>query len=325
MKKILSLIMAVLMAFSVFTVAVSAEEATEPAPACTHKLEDGKWAGKWVISIEATCTEKGVKYLECTLCGKIETGFVNAEGHTFGEEVTVEATCATEGSTSKTCTKCGLVEKTNVIPAKPHTYGEFKEVLAAGCEAAGSKERTCAVCNHVDKVEIAALGHNYHATVIAPDYDKEGYTLHKCTRCEKQYTDTFVDKLKGKLDSIELGGTISINAEDTYSIDVDKCVVIKGDAKIVKTTFKSSDEKVVTVDDKGVLTGKGLGTAKVTVTVTDEYGNTKEDTVEVRVNFSILDWFKFIGTLIISAITIVLGGLDFSSLGQLFEGLIPKE
>ena len=328
MKKILSLIMAILMAFSVFTVAASAEDATEPTPEtpaapveCTHN-----WS-KWTIDQENTCTEQGIKYRECTLCNKIETALI-AASHTYGDLATVEPTCTTTGYTGRACKVCGYIEvvpNTTIIPAKGHTYGNWTETIAPTCVSAGSKERTCSVCNDVEKVPVAALGHKYVATVVAPDYDKDGYTLHKCSRCTDEYKDSTTPKLKGKLESFELGGTITVDTETPYTIDVNKCAVLKGDAKITTKTFKSSDEKVVTVDDKGVLTGKGLGTAKITVTVTDQYGNTKEDTLDVRVNFSIFDWFKFIGTLIVSAITIVLGGLDFSSLGQLFEGVIPEK
>ncbi len=311
MKKLLSLLLAVLMAFSVVTFTASAEEVTETPAECVHEWD------KWIISQDGTCTEQGIKYRECTLCGKIETGFIGAEGHVYGEPVTVEATCSSEGYTAKTCTRCGDVQKENVVPALPHTYGEWSEKLAPTCTETGSKERSCSVCNSIETEVVPALGHDYKATVVAPTYEADGYTLHQCSRCDVNYKDTPTEKLKGRVESIELGDKITMTYGSSQELDISN-LIVGGDVNY-SVTYKSSAENVAVIDEKGVITAKGMGNAKITATVTDEYGNVVEDTVDIQVNFSLLDWFKVIGSILMAAIEIVLGGLDFSALGQLFK------
>ncbi|MCD7808335.1 MAG: Ig-like domain-containing protein, partial [Erysipelotrichaceae bacterium] len=47
--------------------------------------------------------------------------------------------------------------------------------------------------------------------------------------------------------------------------------------------WSSSNESVVTVDEWGDIYGVGEGTATVTATATDSYGNTFTDTCEVTI------------------------------------------
>lgn len=54
--------------------------------------------------------------------------------------------------------------------------------------------------------------------------------------------------------------------------------------------YSSSNEKVATVDENGNITTHGRGTATVTCTVTDEYGNKVTDTCEVTVKYSFVQW-----------------------------------
>ena len=56
MKKLISVVLAVMMTLSVASVAVSAEEAEIT---CEHEY------GKWIISQDETCTEDGIKYRVC--------------------------------------------------------------------------------------------------------------------------------------------------------------------------------------------------------------------------------------------------------------------
>lgn len=316
MKKLLSIFLAVLMAFSVVSFTVNAEEAAEPQ-ACTHKLEDGSLAGVWEVKLEPTCTESGIKVFVCTLCNEVEVQPIYA-GHIYNKEVTVEASCSGEGYTGTACSVCGDVkDKTNIVPALPHTYGEFTDKLAPTCLEAGSKERICSVCNKAETEVIPALGHDYKDTVIAPDYVNGGYTIHECNRCDYSFRDSETEKLTGRVESLELGDKITMTYGASQAIDLSG-LKIGGDVKYT-IAYKSSAENVATIDENGNITAKGMGSAKITVTVTDEYKNVVEDTLDIQVNFSILDWFKVIGSILMAAIKIVLGGLDFSALGQLFK------
>ena len=64
-------------------------------------------------------------------------------------------------------------------------------------------------------------------------------------------------------------------------------------------TYSSSNPKVATVDENGKVYGAKKGSTEITVTVTDEYGNTVSDTCKVNVTYA---WWQWI-------IVIVLFGL----------------
>ena len=55
-------------------------------------------------------------------------------------------------------------------------------------------------------------------------------------------------------------------------------------------SYVSSNTKVATVDENGNITTHGRGSATVTCTVTDEYGNTVTDTCEVTVKYTPWQW-----------------------------------
>ena len=316
MKKLLSIFLAVLMAFSVVSFTVGAEEASEPS-ACTHKLEDGSLAGVWEVKLEPTCTESGIKAFVCTLCNEVEVQPIYA-GHIYDKTVTVEPTCSGEGYTGTACSVCGDVkDKTDIVPALEHTFGEWTEKLVPTCLETGSKERSCSVCNKVETEVIPALGHEYKNTVIAPDYVNGGYTIHECNRCDYSFRDSETEKLNGRVESLELGDKITMTYGASQPIDLSGLVI--GGNVTYTVTYRSSAENVAIIDENGNITAKGMGSAEITVTVTDEYNNVVEDTVDIQVNFSILDWFKVIGSILMAAIEIVIGGLDFSALGQLFK------
>ena len=315
MKKVLSVILAVMMTLSVFAVAVSAEEAEEVT--CEHEY------GKWIISQDETCTEDGIKYRECTKCdssvkGHIETGFVKATGHEFDEGVVTAPTCANKGYTTYTCTKCYGTEIKDETTALEHTWGEWTQTLAPTCIAEGTEAKTCSVCGGTEEKAIPALGHDYVATVVEPDYENDGYTVYDCSRCDANYTETNEgSKLKGRVLSVELGEKIVLN----YGIvaEVKPVVEIGGDVEYTYT-FKSSAENVATVDENGNITGKGMGKAVITCTVEDQYGNIVTDTVDVQVKFSIGNWFQIIREVLKAMINYAVAGLDFGAIKDLFAG-----
>ena len=88
--------------------------------------------------------------------------------HTMNHVAAVEPTCIAEGNIEYwVCTGCGKYFS----------------------DAAGNNEITLA-----DTV-IAALGHNYVATVTPPTCTEQGYTTHTCSRCGDSYVDTYVPAL----------------------------------------------------------------------------------------------------------------------------------
>lgn len=55
-------------------------------------------------------------------------------------------------------------------------------------------------------------------------------------------------------------------------------------------TYTSSDSSVARVDENGKVYGAKRGSADITATVTDEYGNTVSDTCKVNVTYAWWQW-----------------------------------
>ncbi len=316
MKKIISVILAVMMMLSVTSVAANAEDAEIT---CEHEY------GKWIISQDETCEENGIKYRECTKCdasvkGHIETGFVKATGHAFGEGVVTEPTCGSVGYTTYTCANCDGTKQDNEVPALQHTYGDWTETLAPTCTEPGSKQRVCANCTetaegHIETEAIPAKGHSYKETVVEPSYTEGGYTLYECENCDNHYKDNFTDMLDGKVEAVELGEKVVIKYNEIASLS--PVVTEFGDVDYT-VTYSSAAENVATVDENGNILGKGMGKTTITCTVTDQYGNIVTDTVDVQVKFSMANWMQILRQVLQAAIDIVIGGLDFSAIKDLF-------
>lgn len=80
---------------------------------------------------------------------------------------------------------------------------------------------------------------------------------------------------------------ISLNYKDSTTITP----VINADAGVNYTvSYSSSNDSVVSVDSNGRLTTNDKGSATITVTVTDEYGNTVSDTCNVEVKYNWWQW-----------------------------------
>ncbi len=229
--KVLSLILALVMTFAVFTVGVNAEDA-----ACEHTY------GDWSVLVQPKCESEGKQTRACTKCLGIDEEVIPATGHTYGEEPieTVDATCKNEGYKGYKCLNCDFVEKRDVKEALPHAYGEPTVTSAtcttpgtstkvctvcltpdttvlpilghkageetfiksATCLVDGYKYKLCKVCNTEIKVEngeIKAEGHKYADVVTEPTCTEKGYTTHTCTlNCGEEgavVVDTDVDAL----------------------------------------------------------------------------------------------------------------------------------
>lgn len=304
MTKVLSVFLALVMMVGMFTIGVNAEENNEAE--CVHAF------GKWIISQDETCAVPGIKYRACENCGFIETGLVPALGHTYGEETVVEPTCASEGYTFSVCVNCGDVKKENTVAKLSHVYGEWVVTTEATCTTDGLKEKVCLNCaetteGHKLTEVIPATGHDMQVeTVVDPTYEEEGYTIYKCTACGITDKRDVTPVLAGRVLSVDLGEAIVINYEQAKELVPD---VEMGGNVGYSITYSSSAENVATVDENGVVTGKGMGKAVITCTVTDAYGNTVSGTVNVQVKFTMANWFTIIRQVLQAAIDIVIGGL----------------
>ena len=134
-----------------------------------------------------------------------------------------------------------------------------------------------------------ADGHRYNEKVgekVAPTYDEEGYQIYKCI-CEKTARKDKVNKLPGKVTKVNGGVDLSVAKEG--AVKIEPKIDMLGETKYT-VTYKSSDEKIATVNEKGEVTGVATGKAVITITVKDASGNTVEDKVNVKVTYTLVQW-----------------------------------
>ena len=129
-----------------------------------------------------------------------------------------------------------------------HTFGNWVVTKQASIGVEGEKERTCKVCGYTEKETIPSI--------YIPSYPVTGIKVSQ---------DTLMFTKKDE--------TAQLSAE-----------VVPSYADNTRVTWKSSDEKVATVDEKGKVTAVGNGTATITVTsVSGNYTATVAVTVKIPV------------------------------------------
>lgn len=139
------------------------------------------------------CIKDGYILYTCSRCGDTYTEVIPADGvHSYSATV-VAPTCTEQGYTEYICDECGDTYKDNYTDALGHSWGAWKEITPAECEIEGQEERTCSVCGEVETRVIPALGHDYVDSIVEPDCDDGGYTLHTCRRCGHTYRDNYTD------------------------------------------------------------------------------------------------------------------------------------
>ena len=104
-------------------------------------------------TIPATCTEKGLILYSCS-CGQTKEEEVPAKGHSWSDwKVTRQATCKEEVKRVRKCTGCGEIVESGVIAKTEHTEGEWVVTKEATEDKTGVKELHCSVCDAVLKTE----------------------------------------------------------------------------------------------------------------------------------------------------------------------------
>lgn len=133
-----------------------------------------------------------------------------------------------------------------------------------------------------------AEAHRYEKSLGKTDatYEAEGYELFECT-CGAQARKNKVAKLPGKVVKVNCGPDLGIAKDASGKIVAN--VEMLGEAKYT-VTYATSDDKVVTVNEKGEIKGVAIGRATITCTVKDAQGTTVTDTVDVKVSYSLVQW-----------------------------------
>ena len=134
---------------------------------------------------DATCSDEGYTGdTYCKDCGeKLAAGTtIEKKPHTVG----TTATCISKA----VCSVCG--ENFGEVDATNHVHTTVKNRKEATCTQTGYAGDTC--CTDCDKLlstgkELAALGHDYKATVTKqPTTTEEGIMTYTCTKCGHSYT-----------------------------------------------------------------------------------------------------------------------------------------
>ena len=151
------------------------------APRGSKKDSDGHYyyPNSWTTVSEATCInkERQVRYcvwqewdwrsrqhVQCNYADYEEVGEVNPNNHVNTTTINKkEATCTEEGYTGDLyCKDCKTTIQTgSSIPAKGHTWGQWKTTKKATCTEAGIETHECRKCGKTEERETKVLGHDW--------------------------------------------------------------------------------------------------------------------------------------------------------------------
>jgi len=152
-------------------------------------------------------------------------------------------------------------------------------VLQPTCTAGGYGTWTCghnpAHTLQVDAVR--ALGHDHKAKIVQPTLASEGYTEYTCSRCGDSYVQDKKDR-------------ITFNYNNTLKLQYHGNTTLFSDADRLapELTWRSSNEKVLKIDDNGLI--KFPRMARGTTTITGSANGLDYVTVNVTVNIAWWQW-----------------------------------
>ena len=203
---------------------------------------------------EATCKKEGYTGdTYCKDCGeKLATGTATEKKpHTVG----TPATCVSKAVCSVCSETFGEVDATN------HVHTTVKNRKEATCTQTGYAGDT--YCTDCDKLlstgkELAALGHNYKATVTKqPTTTEEGIRTYTCTRCNSSYTES-IAKLPEEKHTHNYTGSITKEATCTEAgVRTYTCSCGDSYTENIPATghsYVSKVTKAATTTEEGIMT-----------------------------------------------------------------------
>ena len=203
---------------------------------------------------EATCKEAGYTGdTYCADCGeKLATGTATGKKpHTVG----TPATCVSKA----VCSVCG--ETFGEVDANNHVHTIVKNLKEATCTQTGYTGDTyCTDCNKIlgTGKELAALGHDYKATVTKqPTTTEEGVRTYTCTRCNSSYTES-IAKLPEEQHTHNYTGSITKEATCTEAgVRTYTCSCGDSYTENIPATghsYVSKVTKAATTTEEGIMT-----------------------------------------------------------------------
>ena len=203
---------------------------------------------------EATCKKEGYTGdTYCADCGeKLATGTATGKKpHTVG----TQATCVSKA----VCSVCG--ETFGEVDATNHVHTTVKNRREATCTQTGYTGDT--YCTDCDKLlstgkELAALGHDYKATVTKqPTTTEEGVRTYTCTRCNSSYTES-IAKLPEEQHTHNYTGSITKEATCTEAgVRTYTCSCGNSYTENIPATghsYVSKVTKAATTTEEGIMT-----------------------------------------------------------------------
>lgn len=203
---------------------------------------------------EATCKKEGYTGdTYCADCGeKLATGTATGKKpHTVG----TQATCVSKA----VCSVCG--ETFGEVDATNHVHTTVKNRREATCTQTGYTGDT--YCTDCDKLlstgkELAALGHDYKATVTKqPTTTEEGVRTYTCTRCNSSYTES-IAKLPEEQHTHNYTGSITKEATCTEAgVRTYTCSCGDSYTENIPATghsYVSKVTKAATTTEEGIMT-----------------------------------------------------------------------
>ena len=203
---------------------------------------------------EATCKKEGYTGdTYCKDCGeKLATGTATVKkAHTVG----TPATCVSKAVCSVCSETFGEVDATN------HVHTTVKNRKEATCTQTGYAGDT--YCTDCDKLlstgkELAALGHDYKATVTKqPTTTEEGIRTYTCTRCNSSYTES-IAKLPEEQHTHNYTGSITKEATCTEAgVRTYTCSCGNSYTENIPATghsYVSKVTKAATTTEEGIMT-----------------------------------------------------------------------
>lgn len=285
-KKLLALLLAVLTFVSVAVIGVHAEDAnteTTTGETTTEKPTEAPTLSPAEKALEALFI-KGAT-------GKVVAGKIEITADVKSAEITVADTDKVDIVSDDAALK--LVEdKFSVAFADAHKVEKNeKGELGKGTNKVAGKVTVDGIGEFDITFDFAgedANGHRYEKFVekVEATYTSDGGDKYECI-CGAQGMKNRVNKLPGKVTKVNAGIDLSVAKKGT--IKIEPKVDTLGEPKYT-VTYKSSDEKIATVNEKGVVTGVATGKVTITVTVTDDQKNTVTDTVDVKVTYTLIQW-----------------------------------
>jgi len=121
---------------------------------CPHASYDD-----WEVTKEPSCTEKGTKQHSCSECGRVETGEIDALGHSFPDtwsDVCVSHTDADCAQHEKVCTRCNGTLAGGTL-TEDHTYGDWQVTKVPTAIELGEREHICTACEHKETEKMAKI------------------------------------------------------------------------------------------------------------------------------------------------------------------------